>query len=247
MISSFTDANYNSTDLLINLLLNNSTITSSLNRPIYTGNEVPQSLNDWNSRACQSSLSTSANILSNQLLNLLAKSNPSLLSAFLTSLESGQTDVQQFLLKLLNAKLNMTNNGSNNCSLLSSIGSLLSNDSVKNNNELMDTLTSQLAACAARYDSGKAHHYPPTIHSRQNIRPSTNFSNEFPFSSLCYRLHVNDTPLPGKQYYNRQGNLEGDIDRAATMYRNSASEYRDVCLQMIDPLPVIALSHVYFR
>lgn len=124
----------------------------------------------------------------------------------------------------------MANNGLNNLSLLSSIGSLLSTEAVRNNSELMDALTSQLTAYAARFDSGKAlqsngYHYPPMAPSRHHIRQSTNFGNEPPISSPYYRVNINDGPHSAGQCCNRQGNLEGDIDRAATIYRNSASKH----------------------
>ncbi|VDM32836.1 unnamed protein product [Hydatigera taeniaeformis] len=224
-------------NVLLHLLAIDSTNTGSPTRPISTPNEVPQSLNDWgsfssNPRACQvPSLASANNILSNQLFSLLVslgKINPALLSALLVSVENGQIDAQQILLKLLTTKLGMPSNGPSNVSLLSSIGSLLSTEAVRNNSELMDALTSQLTAYAARFDSSKAlqsnsYHYPPMAHNRHHIRQSTNFGNESPLTSLYYRPHVNDGSQCAGQCCNRQCNLEGDIDRAATIYRNSAS------------------------
>ncbi|CDS42399.1 cytoplasmic polyadenylation element binding [Echinococcus multilocularis] len=224
-------------NIILNLMASNPTNASSSTRPISTPNEIPQSINDWgpfssNPRACRGPSVTSANdILSDQLSSLLislGKINPALLSALLACVESGQIDAQQILVKLLTNKLNMPNNGLSNLSLLSSIGSLLSTEAVRNNSELMDTLTSQLTAYAARFDSGKAlqsngYHYPPMAHSRQHIRQSPNFGNEPPFSSVYYRMHMNDSALSVGQCCNRQGTLEGDIDRAATIYRNSAN------------------------
>nr|CDS32532.1 growth factor receptor bound protein [Hymenolepis microstoma] len=172
--------------------------------------------------------STSASTSS--ILNLLAqldKTQPYLLQSFLRYLEINHSELLQNLCKYAVVKSNFINGSPGNGNLLSYLGSLLPLEEVKNNAELMDMLATQGAACAARYDSAKSlqsngYGYSSPMTSRQNSRQSVNFTPDYPVSPLYPRPRISDPPLPNK-YPIRPVNFEGDIDRAATIYRNSAN------------------------
>ncbi|VUZ48754.1 unnamed protein product [Hymenolepis diminuta] len=203
--------------LLLNLLSNRQTVS-----------------NEWGSYGSNTRFnhgSASSNSIStSSILNILAhldKTQPHLLHVFLRYLEINHSELLQNLCKYAVVKSNFVNGSSGNGSLLSYLGSLFPLEEVKNNSELMDMLATQGAACAARYDSAKSlqsngYMYSSPMTSRQNSRQSVNFTPDYPISQLYSRSHFNDTPLPSK-YPIRPVNFEGDIDRAATMYRNSAN------------------------
>ncbi|VDN98449.1 unnamed protein product [Rodentolepis nana] len=151
----------------------------------------------------------------------LEKTHPVLLRSFLTYLEANNSEILQNMRKSAAVK------SAGNVNLLSCLGSLLPLEEVKNNTELMDMLATQGAAYAARYDSAKSslsngYGYSSPMTSRQNSRQSVNFTPDFPISQLYSRSRNSDPPLPSK-YPVRPVNFEGDIDRAATIYRNSAN------------------------
>lgn len=217
--------------ILLNLLANNTLSPNTLNRQVSTNSEM----NDWGSYGSHprfnhvNPLSSPNNVSLNSFLNLLAglgKINPPLLSTFLACLENGHSEVLHTLLKSLATKSNVIN-APGSGSLLSWIGSLLPLESVKNNPDLVDMLTTQGAAYAARYDSSKSlqsngYMYSSPLNGRQSTRQSMNFTPDYPLSQLYSRTHTNDIPFQSK-FSIRPGNIEGDIDRAASIYRNSAS------------------------
>ncbi|KAM7537099.1 hypothetical protein Aperf_G00000069447 [Anoplocephala perfoliata] len=217
--------------ILLSLLANNTLGPNALNRQVSSNSEM----SDWAPYGSHprfnhaNPLSSPNNASLNSFLNLLAgigKINPPLLSTFLACLENGHSEVLHSLLKSLDTRSSGIG-ASGNGSLLSLIGNLLPLEWVKNNPDLVDMLTTQGAAYAARYDSSRSlqsngYIYSSALNGRQNTRQSVNFTPDYPLSQLYSRAHSNDIPLQSR-YSLRPGNIEGDIDRAASMYRNSAS------------------------
>uniref|UniRef100_A0A5K3FDX1 RRM domain-containing protein n=1 Tax=Mesocestoides corti TaxID=53468 RepID=A0A5K3FDX1_MESCO len=243
--SGISDMNSNSfNNILLSLLADTSATPALPVRPVPTNNCTAQSQSDWNSlisilRALQSTSTVAANkYLTNQMLNLqaaLAALSPATLNMLAASIDNNQLNEKQALLKLLTSKSQTPTGGTSNSGLLSSIAGLLSSANVRNNSQLMDMLTSTLTALAATIDSNKSmqtngyHSHPVTSNSpltnytNRGLRRSPTFGIDSPVSSLYHRRQLNEGQISHGPCCHRQGNAEGDIDRAATIYRNSAN------------------------
>lgn len=190
----------------------------------------------------QSNNSTAANTFTtNQLLNLQATlSALNLLSN--RDNESADISVLVKLLTAMNAQppnsaspttTSTTNNNNYNSGLLASIAGLFSSTNGNNNESLAELIT----VIAAAIDSNKCQQAtgyqsrhmpqnasPSSTYMGRGLRHSPTFGAQPPNPPTFHRRPMSEVLVPPSHYGQRISNVEGDIDRAATIYRNSASK-----------------------
>lgn len=176
----------------------------------------------------------------NQMLNLqaaLLSMDPNTLAGLLSTLNSVQPSPMPPMVKNPNGPISqLQQNPSSNTGALAKIVELLSMPEISNCPKLVESIQSTFTALAAALDSNKSlqvngYHGRPMAPSSpaqnylaRSLRHSPTFSHQSPSISPFNRRPLSEAALAGGPFNRSMSTFEGDIDRAATIYRNSASE-----------------------